>query len=307
MDRFDAMRAFTRIVERRSFTQAADDLGLPRSSVTDAVKGLEARLGVRLFERTPRVVTLTDEGRRFHAEVAPLLNGLGDAADAIAGGTRAVRGRLRINADPWLARLALAPRLGGFMARYPELALELVVRDGLGDLVGQGFDVAVRFGEPEPSSLIAEKLLETRIIAVAAPSYLAAHGKPRHPSDLTRHACLMYRDPATGLPFPWEFQRGREVIDVKVKDRLVMNDLATKLAACIAGYGVAQSVAFGLEPYLKSGELVQVLGDWAEERYPLYAYRASRKHTPAKVRVFLDFVKQGIAAPGRRGGKGRGP
>jgi DNA-binding transcriptional LysR family regulator len=294
------------VVETGNFARAGEALGLTPSAISRAVARLEARLGVRLFERTPRVVTLTDEGRRFHAEVAPLLNGLGDAADAIAGGTRAVRGRLRINADPWLARLALAPRLGGFMARYPELALELVVRDGLGDLVGQGFDVAVRFGEPEPSSLIAEKLLETRIIAVAAPSYLAAHGKPRHPSDLTRHACLMYRDPATGLPFPWEFQRGREVIDVKVKDRLVMNDLATKLAACIAGYGVAQSVAFGLEPYLKSGELVQVLGDWAEERYPLYAYHASRKHTPAKVRVFLDFVKQGIAEPGRRGGKGRG-
>ncbi len=288
------------VVETGNFARAGEALGLTPSAISRAVARLEARLGVRLFERTPRVVTLTDEGRRFYAQVAPLLSGLGDAADSIAGGTAAVRGRLRVNVDPWLARQVLAPRLGGFMARYPELALDLVVRDGLGDLVGQGFDVAVRFGQPEPSGLIAEKLLETRIIAIAAPSYLAAHGRPRHPRELTRHACLMFRDPVSGLPFPFEFQRGREVIEVKVDDRLVLNDLATKLAACIAGYGVAQSIAFGLEPYLKSGALKQILPDWADETYPLYGYHASRRHVPAKVRVFLDFVRENVAGPGKR-------
>ncbi len=300
------------VVETGNFARAGETLGLTPSAISRAVARLEARLGARLFERTPRVVSLTDEGRRFHALVAPLLNGLADAADTVAGGTTAVRGRLRVNVDPWFARLVLAPRLAGFMTRYPELSLELVVRDALGDLIGQGFDVAVRFGEPEPSGLIAEKLLETRIIACAAPSYLARHGKPRHPSelssDLARHACLMFRDPATGLPFPWEFQRGREVIAVKVQDRMVMNDLATKLEACIAGYGVAQSVAFGLEPYLKSGALVQILRDWADERYPLYAYHASRRHVPAKVRAFVDFVKSAVrpASAKRSGEAGSG-
>jgi len=285
------------VVETGNFARAGEALGLTPSAISRAVARLETRLGVRLFDRTPRVVALTDEGRRFHAEIAPLLDGLGDAAENLAGGM-AVRGRLRVNVDPWFARLVLAPRLDAFMERHPQLSVDLVVRDTLGDLTGQGFDAAVRFGVPEPSGLMAEKLLETQIIAIAAPSYLAAHGRPRHPADLARHRCLMFRDPATGLPFPWEFQRGREIVVANVDDRLVMNDLATKLAACIAGYGVAQSVAFGLEPYLKSGALKQILSEWADERYPLYGYHASRRHTPAKVRAFLDFVKDSI--PGRR-------
>ena len=279
------------IVETGNFVRAGEALGLTPSAISRAVARLEARLKVRLFERTPRAVTLTDEGRRFHALVAPLLAGLQEAADTAAGAGASVRGRLRVNVDPWFARLVLAPRLSEFLSRYPDLSLELVVRDGLGDLIGGGFDVAIRFGEPETSGLIAEKLLETRIIACAAPSYLARRGRPRHPHDLAKHDCLMFRDPVTGLPFPFWFQRGRETITVKVKDRLVVNDLATKLAACVAGYGVAQSVAFGLEPFFVRGELEQILPEWAEERYPLYAYHASRQHVPAKVRAFIDFVK----------------
>jgi DNA-binding transcriptional LysR family regulator len=285
------------VVETGNFARAGESLGLTPSAISRAVARLEARLGVRLFERTPRTVTLTEEGRRFHAQVAPLLSELADAADNVAGASLAVRGRVRVNVDPWLARLVLAPRLEAFMARYPELSLELVVRDTLGDLVGQGYDAAVRFGEPEPSGLIAEKLLETRIITCAAPSYLAQHGTPRHPSDLVHHACLMFRDPTAGLPFPFWFQRGSETMAVKVRERLILNDLATKLAATIAGYGVAQSVAFGLEPYLKSGALAQVLSEWSDERYPLYAYHASRRHVPARVRAFLDFVKECLALP----------
>ena len=285
------------VVETGNFARAGGALGLTPSAISRAVARLEEKLGVRLFDRTPRVVTLTDEGRRFHAEIAPLLAALGEAADTAAGGAAAVRGRLRVNVDPWFARRVLAPRLAGFMTRYPEVSLELVVRDALGDLIGQGFDVAVRFGDPEPSGLIAEKLMETRIVTIAAPAYLAAFGTPQHPSDLVRHRCLMFRDPVTGLPFPWEFQRGRETVAVKVEDRMVVNDLATKLAACVAGYGIAQSVAFGIEPYLASGELMQILPDWADERYPLYGYHVSRRHRPAKVRAFLDFVKESLARP----------
>jgi DNA-binding transcriptional LysR family regulator len=282
------------IVETGNFARAGEALGLTPSAISRAVSRLEARLKVRLFERTPRAVTLTDEGRRFHALAGPLLAGIQDAADNARGAGAVVMGRLRVNVDPWFARLVLAPRLSNFLARHPDLSLELVVRDGLGDLIGGGFDVAIRFGEPEPSGLIGEKLLETRIIACAAPSYLARRGRPRHPRDLAKHDCLMFRDPVTGLPFPFWFQRGRETITVKVRDRLIMNDLATKLAACVAGYGVAQSVAFGLEPFFQRSDLVQILQDWADERYPLYAYHASRQHVPAKVRAFIDFVKQSL-------------
>jgi DNA-binding transcriptional LysR family regulator len=157
----------------------------------------------------------------------------------------------------------------------------------------------VRFGEPEASGLIVRKLMETRILTCAAPAYLARCGRPQHPQDLVRHECLLFRDPLTDRPFPWEFHRGGEVIEVNVSGRLVVNDLATKLNACAAGHGISQSLALGLDPLLECGELVQILSDWAEERFPLYAYFPSRHLPPAKVRAFLEFV---LASVGRSPG-----
>jgi DNA-binding transcriptional LysR family regulator len=286
----------TAVVESGSFIRAGEAIGLTPSGVSRAMARLEVRVGVRLFDRTPRAVTLTDEGRRFHARVMPLLAGLEDAAAEAAGAVASVRGRLRVNVDPWFARLVLAPRLSAFLEAHPALSVELVVRDALGELIADGFDAAVRFGEPEPSGLVARKLLETRILACASPAYLAAQGTPLHPRDLERHACLMFRDPVTGRPFPWEFHRNGEVVEVKAKGRLVLNDLATKLAACAAGNGVAQTIELGVGPMLASGSLVQILPDWAEERYPLYAYHPSRHLPPAKVRAFLDFVLASVAS-----------
>ena len=287
------------VVETGNFVRAADALGLTPSGVSRAVARLEAHVGIRLFDRTPRAVSLTEEGRRFHTQVVPLLAGIEEAASDAAGAAAAVRGRLRVNVDPWFARLVLAPHLSEFLGAHPALALELTVRDTLGDLVGDGFDIAVRFGEPEPSSLIARKLLETRIVTCAAPAYLARRGEPRHPQELVDHECLLFRDPVTGRPFAWEFHNGREIIEVKVSGQLVLNDLATKLTACVAGHGIAQSFEFGLDALLASGELVQILPQWAEERFPLYSYYPSRHLPPAKVRAFLDFVSHAIRDPGQ--------
>jgi len=284
------------VVEAGNFVKAAGALGLTPSGVSRAIARLEARVGVRLLDRTPRAVSLTDEGRRFHAQVLPLLGGLEDAATEAAGAANAVQGRLRVNVDPWIARLVLAPRLQSFMGAYPDLSLEILVRDRLGDMIAEGVDVAVRFGEPEPSTLIARKLLDTRIIACAAPSYLARRGRPEHPKELVHHDCLMYRDPVTGRPFPWEFHRRGRVVEVEADGRLVFNELATKLTACAAGLGIAQTVEFGVEPLFAAGELVQILKDWAEERFPLYAYHPSRNLPPAKVRAFLDFLLESVAA-----------
>jgi DNA-binding transcriptional LysR family regulator len=188
------------VVETGNFARAGDALGLTQSGVSRAIARLEVRVGVRLFDRTPRAVTLTDEGRRFHQSVVPLLIGLEEAATDAAGSAAVVRGRLRINVDPFFARLVLAPRLGKFLAAYPELSVEIVGRDRLGDLVADGFDAAVRFGEPEPSALIARRLLATRVLTCAAPSYLAKHGRPAHPRDLGAgsHECTCHR-PAISL------------------------------------------------------------------------------------------------------------
>lgn len=287
------------VVETGNFARAGDALGLTPSGVSRAVARLEARVGVRLFDRTPRAVTLTDEGRRFHAAVAPLLAGLEDAANTAAGAAARVRGRLRVNVDAWFARLMLAPRLPALLAAYPELSIELMVRDTIGDMVGEGVDVAVRFGEQEASSLIARKLVETRILTCASPAYLARHGEPLHPRDLERHECLHTRDPLSGRPFAWEFHRGGEIIEVAVKSRLVTNELSTKLGACIAGHGIAQTFELGLADMLASGALKQILPDWAEERFPLYVFYPSRHLPPAKVRAFLDFVETDVLSPTR--------
>jgi DNA-binding transcriptional LysR family regulator len=287
------------VVETGNFARAGEALGLTPSGVSRAIARLEARLGIRLFDRTPRAVRLTEEGRQFHAQVAPLLAGLADAAAEAATAAGAIRGRLRLNVDPWFARVVLAPRLPEFLARHPALTLEITVRDTPGDLVAEGMDVAVRFGEVGPPGQIARKLMETRIVTIAAPSYLARQGTPRHPSDLLRHECLLYRDPVSARPFGWEYRRGREVVEVAAKGRVVFNDLATKLAACVAGQGIAQSVAFGLEPLLASKAVVQILPRWAEERYALYSYYPSRHLSPAKVRAFLDFLKECLPAAGR--------
>jgi DNA-binding transcriptional LysR family regulator len=279
------------VVETGNFARAGDALGLTPSGVSRAIARLELRIGVRLFNRTPRAVTLTDEGRRFHQSVVPLLTGLEEAATDAAGAAATPRGRLRVNVDPWFARLVLAPRLPRFLAAYPALSLDVIVRDGLGDLVGEGIDVAVRFGLPEPSALIARKMFETRLLTCAAPSYLARCGKPRRPRDLERHECLLFRDPVTGRPFRWEFHKGGKVVVPNVTGRLVLNDLASKLAACVAGQGVAQIFELGVDAPLERGDIVQLLPDWSEERFPLYVYYPSRHLPPAKVRAFIDFVE----------------
>jgi DNA-binding transcriptional LysR family regulator len=284
------------VTEAGNFARAAEIMGLTPSGVSRAVARLEQRVGVRLFDRTPRAVTLTEEGRRFHAQIIPLLAGLEEAAAEAAGAAAAVTGRLRVSVDPWFARMVFAPHLPRFMARYPLLLLELTTSNYREDMM-TGVDVAVRFGPPDVTSLIARKLLETPVLTLAAPAYLERHGVPLTPHDLPHHEALLFRDPQTGRPFPWEFHRGKEIVEVSVAGRVITDDPSAAVAACVAGQGVFQSLAMGLGPWLASGQLVQVLAEWSEERYPLYAYHPSRHLPPAKVRAFLDFVRE-IAGEG---------
>lgn len=288
----NGMSVFAAVVDGGSFAAAGEALDMSPPGVSRAIARLEARLGIRLFNRTTRSVNLTDEGRRFHAQVLPLLAGLEEAATSAAQGATTVRGRLRVNMDPLFSRLMLGPRLGEFMDAHPQLELELVTRDQLGDIVADGFDLAIRFGEPPVSGLVARKLLDTRILTVAAPSYLRRYGRPAMPQGLegAAHVCIEFRDPATGRTFPWEFHRKQRKLVVKTAGRLIVNDTGTMHSACLAGYGVAQVMALGTERWLADGQLVELFPDWADERFPLYALYPSRHHPPAKVRAFLDFV-----------------
>ena len=287
------------VVETRSFVRAGERVGLTQSGISRAVARLEEQVGVRLFDRNARAVTLTDEGSRFYERVAPLLAGLQDAVDGATGSAARVRGRLRVNVDASFARYVIAPRLGAFLALYPELALELVIRDELGSLVGDGFDAAVRFGEPAPSALVTRRLLETRISTCASPAYLARYGRPRRPQDLVGHRCILFRDSQTGRPFGWDFWRGERVITVDVSGQLVVNDVATALGVCLAGDGIAQLMELGTRELVREGKLVELFPRWQDELFPLHVYHPSRHLPPAKVRAFLDFV----VASTRRGAR----
>lgn len=282
------------VVEGGSFVRAAEALGLSDSGVSRAVARLEARLGIRLFDRTTRSLRLTDEGARFHAEVAPLLDALEAAAAEASGAAVAVRGRLRVDVDPFFARQVLVPRLSGFLERHPRLDVEFITREKAGDLVPDGVDVALRFGHPTAASTMSRRLFETRVLTVASPAYLERHGRPATPRDLAHHRCIHFRDPMSGRPFAWKFVRDAETVDVAPRNAFMLGDVGFMLDACLAGIGIAQVLALGTEPLLADGGLVEIFCDWPGETFPLYAVHPSRHHPSAKVRSFLTFCLDAV-------------
>ncbi len=282
------------VIEAGNFARAADALGLTTSGVSRAISRLEARIGTRLLDRTTRSIALTDEGRRFYEQVKPSLANIEDAATIASGSANIVRGRLRVNIDPVVSQLILPGRLGRFLDLYPELSLDCVTREQIGDLVGDGIDVAVRFGNLPSSALIVRKLADLQVVTVAAPSYVKRYGQPSHPADLGNHACIDYRDPLTRQSFDWEFHKGRKILPVKTKSRLLLSDAATMLTECLAGTGVAQVFAVVAKDHIKSGKLIELFPDWADERFPLNAYYPSRHHPAAKVRAFVDFILKAV-------------
>jgi len=286
------MSVLAAVVETGSFTRAAEVLGLSASGVSRSVARLEAKIGVRLLERTTRALRLTGEGTRLYELAAPHLSGIEEAADAVAGAAAQVRGVLRVSLNPLFVRYVLAPRLPEFLARHPELEIRMLPVPDAADLVAEGVDVAVRFGPQPASSMSSRLLLNTRVLTVAAPAYLKRHGRPRVPQDLAGHECLQYINPQDGRVFDWEFHRGKEVLAVETRGRLTLTDGDALVRACVAGAGVAQMLALGFESLITGGALVDLFPDWPDERFPLYAIRPSRRLPPAAVEAFLDFCTE---------------
>lgn len=278
------------VIDAGSFLGAGATLGLTQSAVSRAVARLEDRVGVRMFQRSARAIALTEEGRRFYEAVAPHLTAIEDATIEAGDAAKKVRGRLRVNVDGGIGQFVLMPHLASFLERHPELVLELEVRDRMGDLVREGFDVSVRFGTPEASALKSRLLLRSKVVTCASPAYLAAHGTPKHPNEIGHHRVIHMRNPATGAPFAWEFVRGRKAIPVEPRGQLIVNASGNLISAAVQGQGVAQLIELYVRELLAAGELVQVLPDWADETYPLYAYHHAAQLMSAKVRAFLDFV-----------------
>ena len=285
---------FSTVVECGSFARAGEALGISASGVSHAIARLETRVGVRLIERTTRVMCVTEEGRRFYDRVRPSLEEIEDAAADALVSTVKVRGRLRVNVDPYISRMLLAGRLGTFLDAYPDLALELITREQVGDLVADGIDVAVHFGQPKATSLIARKLADGGLVTVASPAYLARCSCPETPGDLKNHACIDLRDPLTGRPIVWAFRRQGEILRVSGISRLLVGDVGTMITECLAGTGIAQMITIGAKEYLDTGQLVDLFPDWRDETFPLYAFYPSRRQPPAKVRAFVDFAHRAV-------------
>ena len=291
LDDLDAMAAFARIVEAGSFSAAARELGRSKSAVSKQIARLEDRLGVRLLNRTTRRLSLTEAGRSFHEGCRRMLAEAEAAERAMTYLSGAPRGTLRVNAPMSFGVLHVAPALAGFMRRYPEISVELVLDDREVDLVGEGFDVGVRIRALPDSSLVARRLAPFRRFVCAAPSYLAAHGAPEAPEDLPRHACLLYSYQAERSV--WRLRGPSGERRIGVSGRLTANNGGALRSAALAGLGLAFLPSFIVGDDLREGRLDRVLPDWstADDIAVHAIYPVGRNLSP-KVRVFVDHLAE---------------
>ena len=288
MDRFDAMRVFCRVVERRSFTLAAEDTGLPRSTVTDAVKQLEARLGVRLLQRTTRHVSPTLDGEAYYQRCLSILADIEDAEGAFAGARP--KGLLRVDVHGTLARHFVLPSLPSFLETYPEIEFYMSEGDRLVDLVREGIDCVLRVGTPGDSDMVARRLAMLDEITLASPAYIAAHGLPQHPDRLTGHRMVGFHSSSTGTLLPLEFIVDGAVRNIILPTAVAVNAAESYVSAARMGLGLIQIPRYHAENDLAEGKLVHVL-----ENFPLTAtpvsllYPRNRQLSP-RVRVFIDWL-----------------
>lgn len=289
MDRFTAMRAFVRIVERRSFTRASEDLGLPRATVTDAIKALEQRLGVRLLNRTTRLVAPTLEGEAFYGRCLRLIADMDDAEAAFRDVPP--RGPLRIEVHGTLGRHLLFPHLPDFLQRYPDIELDVSEGDRYVDLLREGVDAAIRVGTLADSDLAARRLTLLREVTVASPDYVQARGLPEGIDSLKDgYEMIGYRSSATGQLIPLEFQQDGQVRYVPLPARVLVSGADAFLGAALAGLGIIQAPRYRMDPYIARGELVELLPQMPPTPSPLnLVYPRNRTPSP-RLRVFIDWV-----------------
>jgi DNA-binding transcriptional LysR family regulator len=289
---FAELKAFAAVVERASFARAAEHLGLSPSALSQTIRLLEARLGTRLLNRTTRSVAPTVAGAQLHGRIAPLIREMDEAVAEASAAAGQTCGTLRINTLGMAARQVIAPRLGRFHLAHPEVLLDIVVDDGLSDVVAGRFDAGIRVGGRLEKDMIAVRLTpDVQMIAVASPAYLAQRGTPRTPADLNNHACINWRLQVDGRAYRWEFEKKGKRIDVAVEGPVVTNHSDIGVSAALQGLGIAY--AFDREhvdEHLARGRFVQVLADWSITRPGLFLYHASRRHFPAALRAFIDCL-----------------
>jgi LysR family transcriptional regulator, regulator for bpeEF and oprC len=293
MDRLLALQTFARVVELGGFTKPGDSLQLSKTTVSDLVQGLEARLGVRLFQRTTRRVTVTPDGAAFYERCARILADLEEAEASVMQARVAPKGRLRVDVPGAFGRLFVIPALPQFLARYPDLRLELGTGLRPVHLLEEGVDCVVRIGEQPDSSLIARRIGTLSFICCASPEYLREHGVPRTPEDLSAHRCVNFMSNRTGRILDWEFVRDGRKVQLTLDGVLAVNDSDAYVAAGVMSLGIVKVADYVARPYLESGQLTQVLTDWTAE-VPISVMYPQSRHLSAKVRIFVAWVSEMI-------------
>ena len=288
MDRIDAMRLFTRIVERRSFSLAAQDFGLPRSSASETVKQLEARLGVRLLQRTTRQVATTLDGEAYYRRCLTILSDIEEAEGAFTGAKP--KGLLRIDVHGTLARHFVVPGLPRFLAAYPDLALHIGEGDRLVDAIREGVDCVLRVGSPQDSTMIGRKIADLDQATLASPDYLERYGVPDHPDRLEGHRMVGFVSTATGALLPMDFKIDGQRRDVMLPATVTVTTGETMTAAARAGLGLIQVPRYRLAADLESGRLVEVLADFPPDSMPVHVLYPHNRQLSPRVRVFIDWL-----------------
>jgi DNA-binding transcriptional LysR family regulator len=298
MDRFDAMQAFARVVETGSFTKAAESLHMSKTSVTQLVQQLEARLRVRLLNRTTRKVNVTADGAAYYERVIRLLDDLDDAETSLSHAATQPRGRLRIDVPSPLARLVLIPALPEFYARYPDIQLDMGVSDRVVDIISENVDCVIRGGEIREQSMVARQVGSLQLGVYAAPAYLQRSGIPAHPSEVEHrpHRVVNFVSSRTRQPMFYRLRRAAEQLSLQGRQALTVDDGNAYIGACVAGLGIAALPDYMARPHVDSGELVQLFADWSLESMPLYLAYPPNRHVSAKLRVFIDWVVELLAA-----------
>ena len=282
------MKTFNAVVDAGSFVKAADALEMSKAAVSRYVVEMETRLGVRLLHRTTRRLSLTDEGQVFYARSKELLAELQEAEDQITSRSKAASGLLRINAPFTFGIIHLAPLWGLFREQNPQVTLDITLADRVVDLVEEGYDVAIRIAALDSSTLVSKKLASTRIVLCASPQYLEAHGIPKHPGELTRHAVISYSYLST--KDEWRFVGPEGPVNVKTNPCIHTNNGDTCRAAALSHQGIILQPTFLVGKDLSEGTLVELMPEYRAIDLGIYAVYPTRKHVSAKVRALIDFL-----------------
>lgn len=293
MDRFQAMHVFVRVVETNSFTLAADTLGLPRSTVTTTIQGLERQLRSKLLNRTTRRISLTPDGASYYERCVRILADVEEAEAALHDTTQGPRGLLRIDTVPSLGRLILIPALCDFHTRYPDIELAIGMSDRPIDMVQDAVDCVVRVGELKGSTLVGKRIGTVEIVTCAAPSYIARCGEPTTIQELNQHQAIHYFSHTTGRRVgDWSFLVDDRPVDISAGGTISVDDSEAYLTCGLLGFGIIQLPRYRVVPYLQSGELREVLAPWAPAPMPISVAYLYNRHLSSKVRVFVDWVSE---------------